>query len=186
MLRDIGRALILTICLTASAAAETTWETHLYAGFQGGYAVRNAGDLVDEGYGFNVGFGVIPHPLSTGDVEVILRVHGDYFPAASDKTPNIGFYRAGLDWKLNLSPNNRRNVFLVLEGGYCYTRWTEYPVAGKGLIILTENSPFLSLGIGLECRAKKVTPFLELRATDVSGKRVGDYQFGALSLGVRF
>jgi len=160
--------------------------TNFYIGGSANEGLTGLGDRVSTGYGGSAGFGLIPRPLSSGDIEFILKVSYDFLPTNLDSGPDFTFIRAGLDFKLRFWPSRTTTPYFAVGGGVSFNEWSSFERDGLTIEEITETKPFIAPGLGIEFRQKKVSPFFELRIVSISGQRIGDYRYIRATGGLAF
>jgi hypothetical protein len=91
----------------------------------------------------------------------------------------------GLDFKLNLGYNEKTNWYMIAGAGLTKTKWHEYTVGNVTRAEYTQNDQYGEAGLGVELIRKDVSPFIQLRFSDVTGKRMGNYYFVRLQAGLK-
>lgn len=149
--------------------------------------LSDLGERVNTGFGGTAGLGVIPRPLSSGDIEFIFNLAYDQLPSNSDYGADFSFLRVGLDFKLRWWPSRSSSPYFVLGGGVSFNKWSSFTQRdGTAIDKLTETQPYIAPGAGIEFRQRKISPFFDLRLISISGQRIGDYRYGRASVGLMF
>ena len=182
-------AVLVTCMLLAVATplhAQEGKTFNLYVNASANEGLTGLGDRVKTGYGGSAGFGLVPRPLSSGDIEFILTVAYDYLPTNSEVGHDFTFIRTGLDFKLRWWQSKTTTPFFVLGGGVSFVKWSGYDRGDITVPKLDETKPYIAPGLGLEFDRGKVSPYVELRLVSISGQRFGDYRYARASAGLSF
>ncbi len=182
----LSHAVLLTLLVTATSLhAGAGRPIQIYAAGELAQPVGDLHDRVDGSPGGSLGLGYAPGFISTGEIEFVLRGGYERFNTNRNYGPDFRFITIGLDFKLNLTAASTSNYYLLLGAGYSHTGQCSFDVPGYTFKSHTEHNPYLSAGVGVEYRRNPVSPFVQIRFTDVSGKQIGDYQFFKFALGLK-
>ncbi|MEW6049907.1 MAG: outer membrane beta-barrel protein [Candidatus Zixiibacteriota bacterium] len=178
-------AALFLICGGSPAAGEPTQGVHAYVHAGAGYTFGELSKQSDFGLAAGIALGITPVERSS-DIEFVLRGTMNLFPRRRDDLHSIQTLGGGLDLKLNLGRGDHLNPYLLLGCGYARMTIKAAKTGPRASGDFTENNFFGSPGLGIEIGRKgKVRWFLETRFTDISGSYLRDYQFLALSVGIK-
>jgi hypothetical protein len=169
------RLIVYLICYMAllSSVELKAQEEPTFAAYLSGGAALTTGTLSrfsDGGLTGSAGIGLYPAPISSRELEIVVRLQYAIFPDESPHNIDYEYFTGGLDFKLNRLLAYSPNAYLLVGLGCArYAQTT------------TEYSPYATIGAGMESKWF----VLETRLMLVFGARIKTSVFLPVTVGIR-
>ncbi len=170
-MRVLTGIVLVALLLVAGKGQAKENRFTFYAGGGAAVTLGTLGHQSNAGYVGTAGIGLRPSPVSSPELEIVLRFQYAKFPNALLAASDYEYMLGGIDFKLNRLLAHRTNTYAV--AGFGGSRLADG---------VYEKAPYLTLGIGLESKWL----FLEVRAVAVFGEQVKTSTFLPIVIGLRF
>ena len=167
--RVITCLLVFTLVLAAMSSEARAGKLGLSLSGGATLPVGNLGCDFDIGYAGALSISFIPDPVNSNDLGLVARFAMHRFP--SESADNFQIVSGELNIKLDRVFAQSPNAYLIGGGGLAKTE-----------LAVTETSPFISIGIGVETGHL----VLETRLVRVMGDQIKETTFFPVTVGVRF
>jgi len=197
-LRWTAPLLAVTFVLVSVTHSNSAPRISGYIAGGGGYAIGELAERAEFGFHGRLGIGLTLVPAPSGEIELIAQGGYNRFLSDIDTEGDFTLIPAGIDVKLGYRQQSGLTMYVILGGGYAYTRRESFimkrtvwepsgpTVREQEINNRSENCFYISPGVGVEIhRSAFLTPFIELRFTDISGTYIKDYQFFTIAVGLR-
>jgi hypothetical protein len=152
------------------------------------------------GFGLH-GLAVLEHDLVTqdeGGIALAVRTEAHRFNSDIATEGDFQFLQAGLDIRLRFRQKSGSTLYLLLGAGYARVERMSFTTSQtrltpSGMVTTeskvpsrSESDPYATIGAGtLLAGSGGITPFVEIRLTDISGTYIRDYLFLSGTIGIK-